>query len=253
MALLKCWWKFDEAAGSPTAYEYISSNHAQLSVVSGYPRFVPGYAGNGIEGNGAVWNTGGHLICDKVAYDLCSLADPHSFTFWLKLPVGAARNRVIFTPWFGSPTPFATNPIYVDSSGYVRYGVSYYSQLTLVRETVSTGIDLRDGEWHFYAVTFYSDPGRANCNQKIYVDGQLKGTLTPNPLLQVSSETRDGHTWWILNGYLVGFPINAAYGFGGTLQGILDDLRFYCGELGPDEVFPPVPPKISSIMFSCNT
>jgi hypothetical protein len=250
MATLKCQWLFDESSGT-TAYEHISSNHGQLTVVDGYPAFVAGREGNCIENDGDAYSGGGKIVCDKTANEVgCSLAAEHSWTLWLKLASDATLNRGILGVPYGD-TPLHKETIYVDNSGYVRHGIEYQSGATRVYDSASSNADMRDGVFHFYAFTVQVDGTGYNVVQRAYVDGVPSETTTVNSLYQLKT-TRDGSPWWLAYGYVVGHENTV---IGGALDGFLDEMRFYCGRLTDQEIEDIYngSPMINAIMFSCNT
>jgi hypothetical protein len=251
MATLKCKWLFDEGSGT-TAYDSVSSNNGQLTVVSGFPAFTTEDGRACIENDGDAYSGGGKIVCDKTANDLsCSLAGDHSWTLRLKLASDATLNRGILGIPYGDP-PLHKEAIYVDNSGYVRHGIEYKSGDTRVYDSAASGADMRDGAFHFYAFTVDADGTGYNVVQRSYKDGALVETVSVNALYQLEN-TRDGSPWWLTYAYVVGHENTV---IGGALDGFLGEMRFYCGRLTDGEIediYNDVTSPANAIMFSCNT
>ena len=281
-AILKCRWVLDEGSGltvadtSPAGY----NNTGTIYKVGDYPKWVT--ASNGrpaIENDGSYIGRptqSGPRITTQLAtyYDLGCNTRLGYWSMYAKamLPVGAPdKPRVIM----GMQDPAVTYTpstcaatLYTGYGGIVGFGMFFYFGATREARGIATPTDMRDGEWHEYLAIW--DDSFQQPNVTGYEERARLRLFVDN----VEVAYRVIEWFWSVNDYILGSVITIAWGvigegslygedfpgtdngtveiYGGAMYGQVQDCRFYCGAVTPEEIWPP-PSKISSIMFSCNT
>lgn len=256
MATLLCKWRFDESSGT-TAADDISGADGTLTVVSSYPAWVTGRQGNCLEFNGADYaNTGTpRVITTDTPQDVgCMLYEAHSHVVWARSPSGAAVPKGIYAvrdPLTDSLTNPSWENIFIDASGYVKFGMLFAIDATAYYERASCGVDDRDDTWHMYTATWTPGGTGIYGTMRVYRDKTLKEERGVNSLYYLGSTSSGGKFQFGMDRLVTWVPV----GYGGTFDGFIDECRFYCGALTLAEIedlYDGNPVK-NAMMFSCNT